>query len=169
MIMMKKEHTWSWASEPAGCTVHLRAVNQLPWGGTVLLTPPSAVICGSSHQNWLSGPAIDMTNPVLIPYYVPFWPPDTSQTWRTDFISSSIHSLLAPVCVCVCVCAYVRVCECQTWASTFVSYWRSLGCLEGVLIILNVEQKMRLLSCQQVPISLINSAWFYDMLLELTI
>uniref|UniRef100_A0A671U2A6 Lysosomal dipeptide transporter MFSD1 n=1 Tax=Sparus aurata TaxID=8175 RepID=A0A671U2A6_SPAAU len=51
MIMMKKEHTWSWASEPAGCTVHLRAVNQLPWGGTVLLTPPSAVICGSSHQN----------------------------------------------------------------------------------------------------------------------
>lgn len=163
MIMMKKEHTWSWASEPAGCTVHLRAVNQLPWGGTALLTPPSAVICGSSHQNWLSGPTIDMTNPMLIAYYVPFWTHDMSQTWHTDFISSNIHSLLAPVCACVCA----RVC--QTWASTFVSYCGSLGCLEGVLIILNVEQKMRLLSCQQVPIALINSAWFYDMLLELKI
>ena len=104
MIMMKKEHTWSWASEPADCTVHLRAVNQLPWGGTALLTPPSAVICGSSHQNWLSGPTIDITNPMLIAYYVPFWTHDMSQTWHTDFISSNIHSLLAPVCACARVC-----------------------------------------------------------------
>ena len=90
-------------------------------------------------------------------------------TWHVSDLTHWLHLLQYPLstgsCVCVCVCARV----CQTWASTFVSYCGSLGCLEGVLIILNVEQKMRLLSCQQVPIALINSAWFYDMLLELKI
>lgn len=53
--MMMSEHTWSWASEPAGCTVHPRALSLLPWGGTAVLTPPSDVICGSSPESWLSG------------------------------------------------------------------------------------------------------------------
>lgn len=39
------------------------------------------------------------------------------------------------------------VCVCRTSAWSFVSYRRKLRCLESVLTVLNVQQKMRLLSC----------------------
>lgn len=101
MMMMMREHTWSWASEPAGCIVYPRAVNHLPWGSTALLTPPSAVICDSSQQNWLSGPGYYITHHVLIADYIQI---DTDKwqcsVWTPQLLTSTpLFTLLTPVCV----------------------------------------------------------------------
>lgn len=116
MMMMMREHTYSWASEPAVCTVLPRAIKQLPRGRTALLTPPSAVTCGSSHLNWLimslSG-HWQMTHPSL----------DSTAPLRLLILTSSSLIFATSVCVgWVCVGVWVNVCVSQI----FVSYRRKL-------------------------------------------